>query len=225
LPLESRDAARKAKKQASWYWGNDEFGLIRTCSLDWRESGRIEGKPATEGTESRAGLGGCGETRPRNRARSNGCHPGFQKCNAPRFPERKCSAGFYCKHRRSQELWGGAASRISACASPSGGSWCYEGLSAPSPKLGADSRCIASVSVSPIHKHFGCRIEDTQTRREAANGFPQSRCKSSHKEEATIKPVKSLIMSYLPALLEYKTMGTCTSKSAANSQPKFLLLR
>src|SRR4029077_14728322 len=46
---------------------------------------------------------------------------------------------------------------------PSGGSWCYEGLSAPSPKLGADSRCIASVSVSPIHKHFGCRIEDTQT--------------------------------------------------------------
>src|SRR5258705_4527148 len=46
---------------------------------------------------------------------------------------------------------------------PSGGSWCYEGLSAPSPKLGADSRCIASVSVSPIHKRFGCRIEDTQT--------------------------------------------------------------
>jgi hypothetical protein len=35
--------------------------------------------------------------------------------------------------------------------------------SAPSPKLGADSRCIASVSVSPIHKRFGCRIEDTQT--------------------------------------------------------------
>jgi hypothetical protein len=46
-------------------------------------------------------------------------------------------------------------------------------------------------------------------RREAANGFPQSRCKSSHKEEATRKPVKSLIMSYLRALLEYKTMGTC----------------
>src|SRR5712672_3035155 len=37
---------------------------------------------------------------------------------------------------------------------PSGGSCCYEGLSAPSPKLGADSRCIASVSVSPIHKRF-----------------------------------------------------------------------
>src|SRR5881409_183806 len=47
---------------------------------------------------------------------------------------------------------------------PSGGSWCYEGWSAPSPKLGGDSRYIASVSVSPIHKHFGCRIEDTQTR-------------------------------------------------------------
>src|SRR6516225_1577136 len=46
---------------------------------------------------------------------------------------------------------------------PSGGSWCYEGWSAPSPKLGADTQCIASVSVSPIHKHFGCRIEDTQT--------------------------------------------------------------
>src|SRR5580700_5904197 len=46
---------------------------------------------------------------------------------------------------------------------PSGGSWCYEGWSAPSPKLGADSRCIASVPVSAIHKHFGCRIEDTQT--------------------------------------------------------------
>src|SRR6202047_2827314 len=46
---------------------------------------------------------------------------------------------------------------------PSGGSWCYEGWSAPSPKLGADIRCIASVSVSPIHKHFGCRSEDTQT--------------------------------------------------------------
>src|SRR6266404_7556358 len=46
---------------------------------------------------------------------------------------------------------------------PSGGSWCYEGLSAPSPKLGAGSRCIASVSVSPIHTPSGCRIEDTQT--------------------------------------------------------------
>src|SRR6516165_5656357 len=46
---------------------------------------------------------------------------------------------------------------------PSGGSWCYEGWSAPSPKLGADSQCIANVSVSPIHKHFGCYIEDTQT--------------------------------------------------------------
>ena len=33
--------------------------------LDWRDSGRFEGKPATEGTESRAGLDGCGETRPR----------------------------------------------------------------------------------------------------------------------------------------------------------------
>jgi hypothetical protein len=45
---------------------------------------------------------------------------------------------------------------------PSGGSWCYEGSSAPSRKVGGDSRCIASVSVSPIHKHFGRRIEDTQ---------------------------------------------------------------
>src|SRR6266478_9764114 len=53
---------------------------------------------------------------------------------------------------------------------PSGESWCYEGLSAPSPKLGADSRCTASVSVSPIHKHFGCRIEDTQTHPAAAGG-------------------------------------------------------
>jgi hypothetical protein len=38
---------------------------------------------------------------------------------ALRFPERKCSAGFYCIHRRSQELCGVAASRISTCASPS----------------------------------------------------------------------------------------------------------
>jgi hypothetical protein len=30
-------------------------------------------------------------------------------CNAPRFPERKCSAAFYCIHRRSQELCGVAA--------------------------------------------------------------------------------------------------------------------
>src|SRR4029077_14324303 len=93
--------------------GNDQPGTRAVArrsgsgrDLDWRDSGRIEGKPATEGTESRAGLGGCGETRPRNRARSNGCHPGFQKCNAPRFPETECSAGFYCIHRRSQELCG-----------------------------------------------------------------------------------------------------------------------
>ena len=51
--------------------------------LDWRDSGRIERKPAAQGTESRAGPGGCGETRPRNRARSNSCHPGFQHVPRP----------------------------------------------------------------------------------------------------------------------------------------------
>ena len=61
--------------------------------LDWRDSGRIEGKPTTEGTESRAGPGGCGETRPRNRARSNGRHPGFQTCNAPGLFERNVALG------------------------------------------------------------------------------------------------------------------------------------
>jgi hypothetical protein len=58
---------------------------------------RIEGKPATEGTESRAGLGGCGETRPRNRARSNGCLPDFKSARALR----------------------GCSKLDSACASPS----------------------------------------------------------------------------------------------------------
>src|SRR5207302_1312004 len=53
---------------------------------------------------------------------------------------------------------------------PSGGSWCYEGLSAPSPKLGADSRCIASVSVSPIHKHFGCASRTHKPIRPPAGG-------------------------------------------------------
>ena len=59
--------------------GNDQPGTRAAArrsgsgrDLDWRDSGRIEGKPATEGTQSRAGLGGCGETWPRNRARSNG---------------------------------------------------------------------------------------------------------------------------------------------------------
>ena len=49
-------------------------------------------------------------------------------------------------------------------------------------------------------------------RREAANGFPQSRCKSSHKEEATRKQVKSLNMSYLRALLETQNHGNMRSE-------------
>ena len=45
---------------------------------------------------------------------------------------------------------------------PSAASLCYGGWSARSPKFGAGNRHIASVSVSPIHKHSGSRIEDTQ---------------------------------------------------------------
>src|SRR5260370_23676734 len=45
---------------------------------------------------------------------------------------------------------------------PSAASLCYGGWSARSPKFGAGNRHIASVSVSPIHKHSGFRIEDTQ---------------------------------------------------------------
>src|SRR6201987_4503734 len=78
----------------------------------------LKGSRQTEGTESRAGPGGCGETRPRNRARSNGRHPGFQTCNAPGLSERKCGAGLYCIHRRSQELCGVAGSRTLACHVP-----------------------------------------------------------------------------------------------------------
>ena len=44
-------------------------------------------------------------------------------------------------------------------------------------------------------------------RREAANGFPQSRCKSSHKEEAPRKQVKSLNMSNLRALFRIQNHG------------------
>src|SRR6202162_6665059 len=54
-----------------------------------------------------------------------------------------------------------------------------------------------------------CRQTHRTCRREAANGFPQSRCKSSHKEEAPRKQVKSLNMSYLRELIEYKIIGTC----------------
>src|SRR5260221_1499161 len=45
---------------------------------------------------------------------------------------------------------------------PSAASLCYEKWAARSPKLAADNRHIASGSVSPIHKHSGSRIEDTQ---------------------------------------------------------------
>src|SRR6266481_2306911 len=59
---------------------------------------RIAGKPATEGAESRAGPGGRGETRPGDRACSDGSDPGFQKHNASGFPETKCDGGFYRIH-------------------------------------------------------------------------------------------------------------------------------
>jgi hypothetical protein len=45
---------------------------------------------------------------------------------------------------------------------PSAASLCYEGWSVRSPKFGAGNRHIASASASPIHKHSGSRIEDTQ---------------------------------------------------------------
>src|SRR5882762_10353858 len=45
---------------------------------------------------------------------------------------------------------------------PSAASLCYEKWSVRSPKFAADNRHIASGSVSPIHKHSGSRIEDTQ---------------------------------------------------------------
>src|SRR5260370_30802536 len=45
---------------------------------------------------------------------------------------------------------------------PSAASLCYEKWSVRSPKSAADNRHIASGSVSPIHKHSGSRIEDTQ---------------------------------------------------------------
>src|SRR4029077_14257521 len=80
--------------------GNDQPGTRVAArrsgsgrDLDWRDSGRIEGKPATEGTESRAGLGGCGETRPRIRARSNGCHPGFQSATLLGFLKENVAPG------------------------------------------------------------------------------------------------------------------------------------
>src|SRR5260370_42629809 len=45
---------------------------------------------------------------------------------------------------------------------PSAASLGYEKWSVRSPKFAADNRHIASSSVSPIHKHSGSRIEDTQ---------------------------------------------------------------
>src|SRR5258707_4202164 len=45
---------------------------------------------------------------------------------------------------------------------PSAASLGYEKWSVRSPKFAADNRHIASGSVSPIHKHSGSRIEDTQ---------------------------------------------------------------
>src|SRR5258708_11814031 len=45
---------------------------------------------------------------------------------------------------------------------PSAASLGYEKWSVRSPKFAADNRHIAGGSVSPIHKHSGSRIEDTQ---------------------------------------------------------------
>src|SRR6202047_5009164 len=60
-----------------------------------------------------------------------------------------------------------------------------------------------------------CRQTHRTCRREAANGFPQSRCKSSHKEEAPRKQVESLNMSYLREIIEYKIIGTCVANYLA----------
>src|SRR6267154_2050674 len=66
---------------------------------------------------------------------------------------------------------------------PSAASLCYEKWSVRSPKFAADNRHIASGSVSPIHKHSGSRIEDTQNH--PASGWRPStfdkplRCRSA----------------------------------------------
>src|ERR1700693_3467410 len=70
-----------------------------------------------------------------------------------------------------------------------------------------------------------CRQTHRTCRREAANGFPQSRCKSSHKEEAPRKQVKSLNMSYLRELIEYKIIGTCDQTSCNRVLARFLLVK
>src|SRR5258707_6777201 len=82
--------------------------------LDWRDSSRIAGKPATEGAESRAGPGGRGETWPGNRAYSDGSDPGFQKHNASRFPETKCDGGFYPINLQPHNPVGTPANRVFA---------------------------------------------------------------------------------------------------------------
>src|SRR6478672_10148253 len=56
---------------------------------------------------------------------------------------------------------------------PSAASLCYEGWSVRSPKFGAGNRHIASASASPIHKHSGSRIEDTQNH-PASGGRPST---------------------------------------------------
>src|SRR3982074_3880613 len=93
--------AQRGTPAAAWQSGSGR-------ELDWGDPSRIAGKPATEGTESRAGPGGRGETRAGDRACSDGSDPGFQKHNASRFPETKCDAGFYHIHGRPQKLCGAA---------------------------------------------------------------------------------------------------------------------
>ena len=61
--------------------------------MGWRNSGRLAGKPTTEGPEGGTGSGGCGETRPRLRSRSHGRYPRFQKLNAARLLKQNVEPG------------------------------------------------------------------------------------------------------------------------------------
>ena len=80
--------------------------------------------------------------------------PSHLPCDLSWLPASSPTGGSSCRRLFRQHVFPGPGEKPTPKRS---------GTVAPSPKLGADSRCIASVSVSPIHKHFGCRIEDTQT--------------------------------------------------------------
>ena len=61
--------------------------------LDWRYPSGFAGKPTTEGPEGRPHRGGGGEAWPRDRARSHGGHPGFQKRTLIAFLRQNVAPG------------------------------------------------------------------------------------------------------------------------------------